>query len=625
MEIPQIFRLVTLINICACTLLVLFGFCSNALSLMVFWHSKHKTPKIGARDYLTILTIVNSIFLVAYWYNMTGPLILSYFELDSSHLVSRFFNFKDKSSLVCKLANYVQQASRCLSTLLTLAFTLERTIAIYFPFKLRHYKQNVNFLSITILCGLIFISVLVSIDSFVFYKAIEVYIEADPSITSLCHIANQHQTTHNKITYFVAIFTLVLPFIFIILSNIAIVVRLRQAKKTLHSGISRGSAKSNVALFSARPNATLRISTAPLILDQSQLKTNNNIARPSLALLVTANEITTSPRLFRPSLNSQTSASLSYLNLQESSLSGSVPATTTKNIISTGSTRVCAVPASSKGEFWCETISSEHNSELCSACSFQTRVAHEAKPNQVPVVEKKDKKRVESVFSLFRTNRIKKSSANRPIHIVMYKSKRASACSSSLNTRNKQDERPRLGLFEINSNEQEQVQVSGNTNWMSCTNGCMCENGGKKMSKRRLSLQRRFSMDNMSLMRIKSRSEQDFVWHCANKKMHSTKVLVVLTSFYIVLNIPHFVDIFLSHNMALAQAHEVGDEVNPTRYLYQIFLLVGGIFYLSNFSVSGLLLFASGKIYRRHLYGLTVKLARPFQKFKSFLVSKFKN
>jgi hypothetical protein len=609
MDILRLYAIVALVNICACTLLVLFGFCSNALSLMVFWHSKHKTPKIGARDYLTILTIVNSLFLVIYWYNMTGPLILAYFDFRPDSLTSRFFNLKDSYSVVCKLVNYSQQVTRCLSTLLTLAFTLERTLAIYFPFKLRHYKQNVNFLSMTILCCLVLFSVLISIDSFVFYEVLDQSTDNSTNLVPYlsCQIAYAHQATHNRITYFVAIFTLVIPFMLIIVSNVAIVLRLKRAKKTLHSGSSRGSTKSNIVLFSGKNNASLQTTTPVVSLNQLGKNSPNLIASGKCEL------DTPAPRLFRPSLNSHMTTSLSYLNLNETSLTG-VSTATGNNL----SIHESGMP--SKGDFSSETLSSLHNSEFCSSCSFKSRIV----PEKCTGASKANKKQAENTFTISRTNRIKRSSSNRAVHLVIYKSNRSSAGSASLTSKDVQQ--PCVKLFEVNSNEEPQIVTQSNR--ASCTSGFIRGGGSSNTTwtnKRQSSLQRRFSMDNMSLMRVKSRSEQDFVWHCANKKMHSTKVLIILTSFYIILHIPHFIDIFLTHNIKLAEAHESIDGDNNTRFVYHMLMMVGGIFYLSNFSVSGLLMFASGKIYRRHLYGLTVKLTRPFQKFKTFLISKFNN
>ena len=99
--------MISLISIYASTLLVIIGCFGCFISLLVFWHSKHKRPKIRAKDYLTILTIINSIYLLVYWYNHTTQTMIDIYEFKKNDLVYIIFNFKNSNSFICKIVNYI--------------------------------------------------------------------------------------------------------------------------------------------------------------------------------------------------------------------------------------------------------------------------------------------------------------------------------------------------------------------------------------------------------------------------------------------------------------------------------------------------------------------------------------
>lgn len=125
------YELSYLINISACSILVMIGCVGGFFTLLVFWHAKDKPPKIGAQNYLTILIVTNSIFLILYWLINTAPLLITYFELDANN----FINIINLNNFTCKFINYLCPVTRCMSTLLALAFSLERTFATFFHSK----------------------------------------------------------------------------------------------------------------------------------------------------------------------------------------------------------------------------------------------------------------------------------------------------------------------------------------------------------------------------------------------------------------------------------------------------------------------------------------------------------
>lgn len=104
-----------------------------------------------------------------------------------------------------------------------------------------------------------------------------------------------------------------------------------------------------------------------------------------------------------------------------------------------------------------------------------------------------------------------------------------------------------------------------------------------------------------------------FKIHCINHKFYKTKILIVLTTIYVLSNFPYFLNVivaneiynFTSNYTYLTKGYPVESYL---KYRYHSFLLLSEILYIFNYSVSGYILFSYGKIYRHHLKSLWSKM-----------------
>ena len=119
--------------------------------------------------------------------------------------------------------------------------------------------------------------------------------------------------------------------------------------------------------------------------------------------------------------------------------------------------------------------------------------------------------------------------------------------------------------------------------------------------------------NDVYLKKRTSLTRPKFKIHCINHKFHKTKILIVLTTIYVLSNFPYFLNIivaneiynFTSNYTYLTKGYPVESYL---KYRYHSFLLLSEVLYIFNYSVSGYILFSYGKIYRHHLKSLRSKI-----------------
>lgn len=205
-----------LINIHVCTFLILTGCVGCLLSVLVFVNSIGKAPKIGAVNFLIALSTANFVFLVLHWFINTSQVLSDYYSF--LHIIKTLTNFVNTNRLACKTANHLYNMVRCLSTFLTLTFSLERTFAIYYPFRMIKYKQSSNSVIIVLL---VVVSFLLSVHYFLSYDTIRT-----PGGEALCTVHEVDQKLHTILNLIYFTVTFVIPYFFITVLNMALICKL---------------------------------------------------------------------------------------------------------------------------------------------------------------------------------------------------------------------------------------------------------------------------------------------------------------------------------------------------------------------------------------------------------------
>ena len=113
--------------------LFIFGLIGNILSLLILVYSRGKIPRIIGCKYLIILTISNTVYLLATFYSGTYIRLIYVFKLDHKWT----FQYFDSNIFMCKSLPYLRYTTRLLSTMITMCFSLERFLSLYYPVKMK--------------------------------------------------------------------------------------------------------------------------------------------------------------------------------------------------------------------------------------------------------------------------------------------------------------------------------------------------------------------------------------------------------------------------------------------------------------------------------------------------------
>ena len=238
-NISKYFEISIELSIYCFSFLVIFGCLFSILTIMVFSHAKYKKPKIAAKNYLKFLTISNSTFLVLHWFINTTQLIIVYYKIENTGVFFNIINLINWSDYSCKILNYLCNVTRSFSTFSTLSFSLQRAYAIYFPFKMIIFKKYSKLISIFSNLALVTLPLLISLPELYNYELVEFNKTNSNSSGSgeqqndkimLCDIKTYNVAFHTEFKFLFVIGTLLVPFIIIILSNIAIVIKLKRSK-----------------------------------------------------------------------------------------------------------------------------------------------------------------------------------------------------------------------------------------------------------------------------------------------------------------------------------------------------------------------------------------------------------
>lgn len=115
--------------------LTILGLIANLISLSVLIYARNRVPRIIGSNYLIILTSTSSLYLIIQFYMGTYNRMIYFFNID----YDKSFQFFDVNIIVCKLLPYLRYTMQFLNATATMCFSLERFLAVYFPFKLRSF------------------------------------------------------------------------------------------------------------------------------------------------------------------------------------------------------------------------------------------------------------------------------------------------------------------------------------------------------------------------------------------------------------------------------------------------------------------------------------------------------
>ena len=245
------------INVYSTLFIIIFGVVANLFSLIILLYSRNSLPRIIGCNYLILLTITNTIYLLLQFYLGTYNRLIYHFQLD----YDTSLQFLDSNLVCCKLVPYLRYCARLLNTLLTACFSLERLLAVYCPLQIRSFEAKCSrFFKLAILVSFIIPSYLLFLTELVpnsdedaLYERFN--ISKSFSFNSLtprfgdrtCSVSKSNFVTLMTF-HFILLLIILLSYLFISVSILAIVVRLKHCKGFVFAFRSKASCDYDIVL-----------------------------------------------------------------------------------------------------------------------------------------------------------------------------------------------------------------------------------------------------------------------------------------------------------------------------------------------------------------------------------------
>lgn len=238
-ELSEFIERYNVINMYTTMFISLVGLVGNLFALVVLVYSRHKLPRIIGKNYLILLTLTNTIFLLIQFYVTTYNRMIYHFRL------SRTFQLLDSNLVVCKLLPYLRYAFRLMNTMLTVCISVERLLAVFRPLQVRSLDVKCAYLfrlailvSFVLPAYLLFLTELVP-NTELDYNNIytKMGIKKSFNFNSLTPLIGEHTCSIAKknfalmLTFHILLFSLIfLCYLVIATSIFAIVLRLKRSQ-----------------------------------------------------------------------------------------------------------------------------------------------------------------------------------------------------------------------------------------------------------------------------------------------------------------------------------------------------------------------------------------------------------
>lgn len=224
------------------TFLFLFGLFGNSIMLVTLAHKNAELPRIACKNYLILLTIVNTLYMTVHWLTSTQAHLNSNFHL-FSHL-NELINF-NANVMVCKSLGYLKNVCRFMSVILTAIFSVERLCAVYFPLKLINLKRSymrmmgLDILLVLLLSTLatsyvLFFMNIVPVDANLITTSSRIrftYMSLNPSVgKTYCSVSSADRLAFLKF-YRITLCIIIIAYLLISVSLILLVKKLRQQRR----------------------------------------------------------------------------------------------------------------------------------------------------------------------------------------------------------------------------------------------------------------------------------------------------------------------------------------------------------------------------------------------------------
>ena len=238
----------------ASLIFVMIGLVGNALSIMVFTSKVMRT--VSSNVYLLFLAVSDSLYLTSVF----STKILT--TLKCLYFIEGTFDIANHNSVLCKLFQYMLDLFSDYSTILILAFTIERYIACYHPI---NFKEICTLKRARTACAASFITISILIAAYHFLFI------GRPTGYSTCAVLPENEAVFTILYVTEAVLFRVLPIFIIAALNIFIIIKVTKVSQDKQRRTSTRSGHSCMRRKSTREDKHRQLTIMLILVSSSYI------------------------------------------------------------------------------------------------------------------------------------------------------------------------------------------------------------------------------------------------------------------------------------------------------------------------------------------------------------------
>lgn len=203
------------LNVSLITLITLFGFYGNIVSILVFSHRSYKN--VPLRACFILISIADVLVLLLHYLDFTFRSWVNLLGIYDSK-----FNFVDKCLLCCKMIPYFRNVFRTISVYILLLMTVQRNVQLYFPLYRSKWFCSNKFIKKR-LVFIIVLSLLINLNN----PYLNSLVQHKQSGEMYCSVDSEHVSLQFKIDLLFVLVTILIPILLILILSFVLLTKIK--------------------------------------------------------------------------------------------------------------------------------------------------------------------------------------------------------------------------------------------------------------------------------------------------------------------------------------------------------------------------------------------------------------
>jgi hypothetical protein len=203
------------LNVLLVSLITIYGFYGNIVSILVFTHKSYKN--VPLRACFILISVADILVLLLHYLDFTFRSWVNLFGIYDSK-----FNFVDKCLLCCKMIPYFRNVFRTISVYILLLMTIQRNVQLYFPLYRSKWFCSNKFIKKRLIL-IILISLLINLNNLYLNNLVQ----QKQSGEMYCSVDFEHLDLQFRIDILFVLVTILIPILLILALSFVLLAKIK--------------------------------------------------------------------------------------------------------------------------------------------------------------------------------------------------------------------------------------------------------------------------------------------------------------------------------------------------------------------------------------------------------------